>query len=148
MRYCPSVFCSNTNCRLYSGGLWLPYPNLPKTKSDPMPWPTDVWRALILCPECKQVHIRTKADIRWYARTDEDCEGYRLYAGWFCARFQCAVSGCGTPVELHVAMGADTTTQEVDSLLRSGNVEGTLPCGHSFVPPRPGRCKVVRESYQ
>jgi hypothetical protein len=148
MPYCPLLFCSNTNCRLYSGGLLLPYPNPPKTKPDPMPWPTDAWQALILCPECKRVHIHTKADIRWRARTDEDYEGYRLYAAWFCARFECAVSGCGTPVELHVAMGVGTTTRAVDNTLRSGDVDGILPCGHLFVPPPLGKCKVVRESYE
>jgi hypothetical protein len=147
MPFCPCLFCSNTNCRLYSGEHWLPYPNPPKTKPDPIPWPTDIWRALILCPECKQAHIRTKADIRWRGRKDEDCERYLRYVAWFCVRFECAESGCETPVELHVSMDEGTTTQEVDDMLRSGNVEAALPCGHRFVPPKPGTCKILRESH-
>jgi hypothetical protein len=148
MPYCPCFFCNNMNCRLYSGVLWLPYPSPPKTKPDPKPWPMDTWQALLLCPDCKQFRIHTKADILWRARTDEDYAGYLQHTTWFCVKFECAASGCGTPAELHVEMDAGTPIRAVDNMLRSGGVDGTLPCGHWFLPPDRTKCRIEVESNQ
>lgn len=149
MSFRPDFGCNNMDCPLYGRSAhWLPYPNPPKTKPDPKPWPTDAWKALFLCPECKQVRIYTKAEIAWHESTDEDYEAYLAHAAWFCAKFECAVSGCETPVELHVLTDAGKSIQEVDSMLRSGDVEGELPCGHQFVPSLPGKFQIVRESYE
>lgn len=120
------------SCRTYGGRgvLWLPFPNPPKTKPDPMPWPKDAWKALLLCPECKRFRIHKKEDIRWRERTAADYAGYLEHTVWFCVKFECVGLGCGTPAELHVLAYAGKPIQEVDSMLRSEDVEGTLPCGH------------------
>src|ERR1700733_15756286 len=142
MPYCPCFFCNNTG-RSDCGrsAHWLPYPNPPRTKPDPKPWPTDAWRALLLCPVCKQFRIHTKADILWRERTDEDYEGYLAHAVWFCAKFECAGLGCGTPAELHVVVGTRIPIKEVDNMLHFGSVEGALPCGHPFLPPNRKKCQ-------
>jgi hypothetical protein len=146
MPYCPCVFCNNMKARPCSCVLWLPYPNPPRTKPDPKPWPTDTWQALILCPECKQFRIHKKGDILWRARTDEDFAGYLEHTVWFCVKFECVGVGCGTPAELHVCMVEGITTQVVGNMLRSGDVDGTLPCGHPFAPP--AQYKIVQELIQ
>ena len=146
MPYCPCFFCNNTSCRLFGKDEnALPYPSLPKTKPDPKPWPTDAWQALLVCPECKQFRTHTKADIVWRARTDEDCAAFLAHTAWFSVRFECVGIGCGTPIELHVVNGAGTPIQAIDSMLRSGGVEGLLPCGHPFVPPPAGKCRIAQE---
>ena len=145
MPFLPQFCCSNTDCRLYNGGILLPYSNPPKTKPDPKPWPTDSWRALFLCPECKQVRTCKKEDIVWRESTDEDYAAYLEHAAWFLAEFVCGESGCETPVELHVLDDGGRSIQAVESILRSGTVGGLLACGHSFLPPAKEKLRIRRE---
>ena len=137
MPYCPCFYCNNMGCPLYGKSEHeLPFPTLPQIKPHPKTWPTDAWKALLLCPVCKQFHIYTKADILWRARTEEETEVYLEDTVWFCAKFECAGLGCGTPAELHVVTCAGTQAEEVDNMLRSGAVDGTLPCDHPFLLPK------------
>lgn len=146
MRYCPCISCNNLNCHPRTSILWLPYFNPPKTKSDPKPWPTDTWRALILCPRCWQFRIHRRADIFWREKTDEEFERYLELITCFRISFLCAVAGCESPAELHIIAEKGIPSSSLEQILRFEGTGGVLPCGHLYGAPDWKTLRIVEGS--
>src|SRR5262245_42179435 len=129
--------CDTPGCAYHTQPILLPFPNPPEKIPNPCPWPDEYWRAYIVCPGCGRITRRTKQDIHW---AEDDLKGATAplsSRSWFCMAFDCAETGCGMQMQLHLQMPSRSSSLDILKQIQAGTIRGSMVCGHDLAIAAP-----------
>ena len=127
----PVVRCKNPDCPTPSAArIRLPYPNPPKTGTNPPDWPQDGWQLRLICRECDHWYIYETKDVQWapYTSPLEDQSG----VDFLCAELECGEPGCNSRTRWHVLDNSQMSESEAMEFVLRADPVAVCENGHSL----------------
>ena len=138
MALVPHIYCKNPDCKNADGKqpIPLPYPIQPKTNQHPSVWPPAYFEEAIACPECGQVFLYMKQDVRFLPSPqtgqDQDQKSPYSNAAWWLVTFSCAGQNCKILVRFLAMTRAGEIVDVVRRKMPAGAYVGECKNGHPY----------------
>jgi hypothetical protein len=126
----PYVLCEVQGCGFLHMPILLPWSIPMGSDLGPGSWPSNDWRAYLMCPGCGQLLLCRAQDVRWkeLSKLDES-----LHSGlqWMCLNTPCEIENCETWTRVYFLARRTASSAVIRDSLEHKAV-GKMSCGHEF----------------
>jgi hypothetical protein len=127
----PVVDCKTPNC-LHGKPTFLPYPNHIEITQDRPSWPTDDWKAFVVCRLCGQGYEYKKQDIQW---GQSPILGLWEENFFFYVELKCAQDNCESRIRVFRSTDQSEPKEYAEKRAIAGSGHARCLKGHSRLLP-------------
>jgi hypothetical protein len=131
MYWQPVVRCKNSDCPTPPAArIRLPYPDPPRSTTNPPNWPPEGWQSRIICRDCDHWYVYQKADVQWATVTEPLTE--QANVNFWSVELECGEPGCQSRTQWHVLDNSAMSESEITEFTLRGDPVVVCENDHPF----------------